>query len=811
MPTFLQDVRYGLRMLVKYPGFTAVAVITLTLGIGANTAIFTVANSLLLRPLPYRDPGGLVLVFSETSFQKDQSLPFSYLRFRMMNEQGHSFSGLAAFTNETFNLTGGGDPEQVSSARVSWNFFDVLGVRPDRGRSFAADEDQAGGKNVALISHELWVRRFGANPSLVGQNITLDSQSYTVAGVLPPGFRFAPLGANVDVFVPRVFELNLITPQQVQAGAGFLNAVGRLAPGVSLEKAQAEVDLLSERYRRENPTATDSAPNTSVKLDHLQNQVVSNFRPALLILLAAVGVVLLIACANVTNLLLSRSLTRRKEMAVRAALGAGQSRLFRQLLIETLMLAAVACAGGVLLGYVGTRVLVKLGHASLPPSAEPAVDFSVLLFSLAISVASGILVGLLPGKQISRVDLNSVLRDEGRANTGGPRRHAARSLLVISQVALCMVLLFASGLLVRSFIRLRTSYPGFDSRNVLTLQINLPTVKYGKRPELVAFYNQVLQGTRALPGVEASAISSALPLNPSRFSPVLVEGQAAVPLSQRPVLSIQTISPDYARVYHVPLLRGREFSEQDDASAPLVAIVNQALVHRFWPDENPIGKHLWLGRMTKPAEVVGVLGDVKNLSLVQNANPEVMLPFPQLPWATLNLSLRTSVEPHSIVPAVRRAILSIDKDQPITQVQSLDEILEAASAQPRFTMLLLGLFAATAFVLAIVGIYGVVAYSVSQRTHEVGIRMALGAVPDDILKMVVIQGMTLVGVGIAAGVAASLALSRLLASQLYQIRARDPITLAVSVVIFVAVALLASYLPARRATKVDPMVALRYE
>jgi len=803
----MKDVRYALRMLAKSPGFTSVAVLTLALGIGANTAIFTVANALLLRPLPFADPSRLALV----AVARSEFTLMSYLRFTTIQEQSRSFSSIAAVTNESFNFSGRGDAEEIPAARSTRNFFDVLGVRPLLGRTFVANEDQPGGKQVALISHSFWMARFGGSRDIVGQNITLDSRDYTVIGVLPPDFAFSYLGARIDIWAPRVYEMNLITPQQVQRGTGFLTAVARLRPGITREQAQAEMEVLNRQYQRANPGRPDSDPRLVVEVADLQQQVVANIRPALLLLLGAVGLVLLIACANVASLLLSRALVRKKEIAVRAALGAGRGVLLRQLIIESLVLAGVGGMVGVLLSRWGTHVLSTLAASTLPRLANLHIDGWVLAYTAAISLTSGLFFGLVPALQLSKPDLNAVLRAEGRGSSGNRRRNNARNILVVSQVALSMVLLVGAGLLIRSFIRLQTATPGFDPKNVLSMRISLPRTKYATRPQMIAFYNEALKQVGTLPGVQSVAISSALPVNATRRSPMLLEGQPEVALGQRPILNVQTISPDYTKVLHVPLIRGREFTEHDDADAPPVVMVNQAVVRHYWPNENPIGKRIYLGTLPRPAEVVGVLGDIKNESLAQETAPEVFLPFPQLPWASVNLTIRTTQDPHSSISAVRRQISAIDKDQPVTNVRTLEEMLEAASAQPRFTMVLLGIFASTALILAVVGIYGVIAYSVAQRTQELGIRMALGAAKSDVLRLVIGHGLLLTLSGVAIGVIASVALTRVLSSMLYKTSATDPIIFSSSAALFFVVAFIASYLPARRATRIDPTDALRYE
>lgn len=810
--TLFQDLRYGVRTLGKSPGFTAVAMLTLALGIGANTAIFTVANGLLLRPLPYTEPDRLVLLSMASHGQRAQAQVMSYLRFRSMVEHpAKSFSGIAAFVNESFNFSGRGDPEQLKAARVSWNFFDVLGVRPAMGRVFAGNEDVSGGKQVVLISHACWLRLFGGASDVLGQNITLDSRDYSVIGVLPAGFQFAPAGEDVDIWAPRVFELNIATPQQVYGGAGFLTVLARLQGGVRVDQAQAEMDVVNKQYQHDNPGRPDADPRQTVAVEKLQDQIVANIRPALLILMGAVGLVLLIACANVASLLLSRALGRKKEIAVRAALGAGRGVILRQLVTESLLLSAASGVIGILLSIWGTHALATFTQSTVPGMAGVHVDTWVLAFTAIVSLLSGILFGLAPALQLSKADLNSVLRDEGRGSTGSRRRNSARNLLVVAQVALSMVLLVAAGLLIRSFIRLQTASPGFDARNVLTMRIALPPTKYSTKPQMIAFYNRMLNEVRTLPGVQTVAMSSALPVNVTRLSPMLPEGQPVVPMAQRPILNVQTISPDYAAVLRVPLIRGRMFTEHDDENGPPVCIVNQTAVRRFWPNENPIGKHMYLGQVMKPVEIVGVFGDVKNWNLANDPNPEIFLPFPQLPWAWLYLDVRTPGDPHALITAVRHQIAMIDKDQPVTNVKSMEEVLQSASAQPRFTMFLLGIFSATAFILAVVGIYGVIAYSVAQRTQELGVRMALGAATADILRLVLNQGLRLTLTGIGIGLAVSIAVTRVMGSLLYKTSAHDPVAFVVSAVLFTVVAVVASYLPARRAVRIDPTDALRAE
>ncbi|MGH9864577.1 MAG: ABC transporter permease, partial [Candidatus Acidiferrales bacterium] len=641
MISLLQDLRYAARLLAKSPGFAAVAILTLALGIGANTAIFTVADALLLKPLPYSDPQHLVLVYATRDADRTAVGPFSHPRFELLRQRVRSLSSFAVFTFDRFNLTGRGEPRQIPSARVSWSFFNVLGVRPVLGRTFLPDEDQPGGNRVAVISHGFWLREFGGARNTIGQRLALDSQSYTIIGILPGDFSFQPLGNDIPIWIPREFELNLATPAHIQRGVGYLNGVGRLAPGVTLENAQGEMDVLDKEYRRDNPEKPDADPKRPIAVDRLQSQVVSNIRPAVLILMTAVGVVLLIACANVASLLLSRALKRKKEIAVRAALGAGRGAIIRQLLIESLLIAAMGGLAGIFAGYGGTQALLALNQNTVPElSTGIHMDWRVLLFTLAISLASGLFFGLAPALQISKTDLTSVLRDESRGSTGSRRGGTLQNALVVAQVALSMILLIGSGLLIRSFLALMTQDPGFDPRHVVTMQIDLPPSKYSTNAQMVSFYNELLREVQALPGVIAATVSSALPVNASRLSPMLAEGQPVVPYPQRPIVNIETISPDYAKVLRVPLIRGREFTAQDNEHAPTVAIVNQAFVRRYWPNQNPVGKHIQIGLIAAPVEVVGVFGDVKNSTLAEEPNPEILFPFPNLPWANLNLSVR---------------------------------------------------------------------------------------------------------------------------------------------------------------------------
>lgn len=809
MHSFLQDLRFGARMLRKNPGFAIAAIFTLALGIGGNTAIFTITSSVLLKALPYHDPQQLISL--DLQSKDGQSHCCSLNRFDLVHDRSHSFSGVVAAANDNFNFTGRGEPLQVPAARVSPEFFELLGVKPQLGRFFLPDEGQPAGKSVIVISDAFWRNRFGGDPGIVNQTVALDGKPYSIIGVLPAGIQFPFLGP-ADVWTPRYFEHTLFTPQRLRMGVGYLSIIGRLRPGVSRERATAELNVLHQQFQKENPGAPDAHPDLSTMVMNLQDSVVANIRGMLLMLSVAVGVVLLIACANVASLLLSRALSRRKEIAVRAALGAQRSVLVRQLLTESVLLAFLGGLLGLALSWAATRYLATLGDNNLPQGMPIAMDARVLLFMVAISVLTGLIFGIFPALQLSKTNVNQTLRDEGRGSTGGHRRVQLRGALVVGQVALSLMLLIGAGLLVRSFSRLLRVEPGFDPKNVLTMNVSLPTVKYADAQKQITFFDDLLRRVSALPGVRNAAISAALPLVPKRITPMLPEGLPEVPLAERPFLIVEAINPSWFQTMHVPLQAGREFSDADNATAPKVVIVNQAFARRFWPNENPVGKHVVVGRQNG-SEVVGVVADVKNSGLALDAKPQIYLPFPQLPWGNMNLLLRTATDPHTMISAVRAQIAALDSDQPVTNVQTVDELMDGSRAQPRFVLLLLGVFSAVAMVLAIIGIYGVLAYSVAQRRQELGIRLALGAGKADILRLVVVQGLGLTMTGVAIGLFAALLMSWLMASRisgfLYKISVRDLTTFVLAPLVFLLIALFASYVPARRATQVDPNEALR--
>lgn len=807
-----QDIRYGGRMLRRNPGFSTAAILTLALGIGGNSAIFTLTNAVLRKPLPYLDPQKLVTLDAQ---QKDQQSRCCTLGWTdLIRQRNHSFSGMAVSALDTFDLTGGGEPQQVVSARVSPGFFELLGVKPQMGRSFIEEEGRPEGKFVVIISDSLWHSRFGGNPQVVGETVNLDSTPYTIVGVLPPDVRFPFLGP-AEIWTPRYFEHSLFTPQRLRMGVGYLNMVARLRPGVSAKQALTEMQYLHEQYRKENPSAPDADPGVSVVMKDLQDSIVSNFRTQLLYLSLFVALVLLVACANVASLLLSRALVRSKEIALRAALGARRSSIIRQLLTESVLLSLVAGAIGLGLGYAFTRSLVSFSQGRLPQGIPINMDASVLLFTVVVSVLTGLLFGIVPALQLSRTDMNQTLRDEGRGSTGGRGRVQVKNLLVVGQVAISLVLLTSAGLLVKSFVKLLSIDPGFDSTNVLTMNISLPTVKYADAQKQNAFFDEVLRRVSALPGVRSAATSASLPLIPKRITPVLPEGQPEVPLAQRPFIIIEQSSPKLLETLRIPLKLGRAFTDADNAQAPKVIIVNETFARTYWPNQNPIGKHVVVGRGPAPSEVVGMAADVRNSGLAQPPQIQLYLPFAQISWGNMNLLVRTVTDPHTMISAIRAQIASVDPDQPVTNILTVDELMDGAVSQPHSMMLLLAAFSATALVLAVVGIYGALAYSVAQRRGELGIRLALGAGKSDILRLVVRQGVTLtllgIGIGTVMGIAVALIFPHWVADSLYlyNVSAFDLPTFVGTPLIFIVVGALASYLPAYRATKVHPTEALR--
>lgn len=803
----LHDLRYAARMQRKNPAFTIIAVIALGLGIGANTAIFSVVNTVLLRPLPYKDPERLVMVWEDASrhgYPRDTPAAANFIDWR---DQNQVFEGMAAIADTSFNLTGVGEPERFEGRRVSANLFPLLGVEPQIGRVFTAAEDQPGSQRVVLLSYGLWQRRFGGDPNIVGKALTLNGESYIVVGVMPARFQFP--SSDDEAWVPIAF-----TQQEASnRGRHYLQVLARLKPGVTLAQAQTEMSTIAARLQQQYP---EQNADLGAAVQSLHEHLVGDIRPALLILLGAVGLVLLIACANVANLLLARAAVRQKEIAVRVALGAKRTRLIRQFLTESVLLSMLGGVVGLVIAYVGLILLKTFIPENISQAREISIDFKVLAFTLLVSVLTGIIFGLAPAMQAARFNQMETLKEGGRdAATGGGGKRL-RSLLVMSEVAISLVLLIGAGLLINSFLRLRNVDPGFRADNLLTMKIVLPEPKYAEFERRSAFYTDVVQRVQSLAGVRSAAVTTNLPLYRQGNSiSISIEGRPDPPPGQELIVVTRIISPGYFETMSIPLLKGRQLTDQDTATTPNAVVISETMARRFWPGEDPIGKRIAAGRAQTPEDwiqVVGVVKDVRQFELNAEPRPQMYLSYRQAGFfAPRDLVVKTDVDPASMAATVRKAVWDIDKDQPVSNIRTMEEILAGSIARQRFSMLLLAIFAGVALVLAGVGIYGVMSYSVAQRTREIGIRMALGAQTGAVLKLAVGYGMKLVIVGIIVGLIASFALTRVMSTLLFGVTATDPATFTLISLLLVAVAALASYIPARRATKVDPMIALRYE
>jgi putative ABC transport system permease protein len=814
METLIHDLRYGLRMLIKNPGFSVVAVMALALGIGANTAIFSVVNTVLLRPLPFAEPERLVNVWESRPERGIKQMPASYPNFADWRDQNDVFEYIAAYDAESFTLTGDDNPARLEGAVVSADLFPLLGAQASLGRTFNRDDDKNGAPLTVILSQRLWKQRFNADPNIVGSVLTLNSKSYTVIGVMPEGFQFPLQNDPANLWTTYA---NQLTPTDGETiadarGAHFLQTIARLKPGVTIEQARATMETIGSRLSEKYP---DSNTGFSVTVNPTHEDMVGDVRPALLILMGAVGCVLLIACTNVASLLLARATTRHKEIAIRAALGASRLRVIRQLLTESVVLSLAGGALGLLIAMWSADALVSASGDQLLRSSQIGLDVRVLIFTLLVSVFTGMLFGLVPALHSSKTNLNESLKEGARGSSEGGRRMSLRNALVTAEVAIAVVLLVSAGLLIQSLWRLQRVDAGINPHNVMTFELGVPEVKYG--PEKQAeFFRQLQARLAALPGVEAASAVTPLPLSNRNMSISFEIDGRPMPKGQHPSSAFRLISLDYFRAMGIRFVRGRDFSERDGYNAPGVIIVNEEFVDKFFPGEDPIGKRVRPGISTnaggpKWREIIGVVGNVRHRALNRDFTPEYYVPGPQVPLDSMTLVVKTTGDPRGIVAGVRDEVRQMDKDLPIYNIRTMDEYLSASVAQPRLIALLLMIFAALALLLTAIGLYGVMSYSVAQRTHEIGIRMALGARPADVLRLVVGQGMTLAVVGVGIGLGVAFVATRVMASLLFGIGAKDPLTFAAIALMIAGVALAACFVPARRATKVDPMVALRYE
>lgn len=825
MSTLWQDIRYGVRMLWKNRGITAIVIFALALGIGANTAIFSVVNTVLLRPLPFDESDRLVFLHETSPVLDDMSI--SYPNFLDWRAHNQSFESIGVYNRASYNLTGIGDAERIVVGQMSADIFTALRVNALHGRVFTNDEDKPGGTPVVVLSYGLWQRRFGGQMSILNQPITLNNKSYTVIGVMPETFNGpSPGSRRMEMYVP-VGQLSDQPVWQSRGNHPGLYGVARLKPGVTIEQADADMNNLAANLGKQYPETNSS---TRVKLQPLLEIFVSDVRRALWVIFAAVGFVLLIACANIANLLLARATARRKEMAIRTAVGASRWRLARQLLTESVVLSLIGGAIGLLLARWGIDLILYVSPDAIPRSREIGLDWTVLAFTVGVSFITGILFGLIPALQAGEVDVHETLKETGR---GVSARQWLRSSLVVVEVATTLVLLIGAGLMIRSFYLLQKVNPGFSYEHLTSFSVSLPQKKYTSEETRASFYNRLLENLRALPGVESAAAASGLPLGNNGWqTSFVVDGQPLPPREQTPLMEACLVTPDYFRAMNIPLLRGRAFTDRDDRShlaqrdlskmnedertmAGLNAIViDEEFARRHWPNEEAVGKRIRLGREddAQKLEVIGVVGRVKMESLNQNSDRvQGYFSFGQIPSGGMTVIIKGSSDPNQLISSVRAAVKQLDPDQPIYNPRTMYEIRAESVAGERLNLTLLSLFAGIALVLAIVGIYGVMSYSVTQRTHEIGIRMAIGARPRDVFKMILGQGMKLALIGVAIGLLLAFALTRLMATMLFGVEPTDMPTFAAISILLISVAVLACYLPGRRATKVEPTISLRYE
>ena len=809
MHSFLQDLRFGARMLVKNPGFTLISVLTLALGIGANSAIFSVVNTVLLRPLPYKDSEQLVAVW-EVQTKVNQAM-FSPAEFLDYQTQNQSFSEMAAHRLMYVTLTGLGEPEQLDGRIVSGNFFSMLGVRAEQGRIFQPEDGRAGAPRVAIISHDFWQQRFGGDPNVIGKALTLSGEPVTLIGVMPSGFQDTnesnecQIWLNPHNVVPD-WSFNFTGDLLAIRQTAFLRVVARLKPNVTLQQAQTDLDAIAARLQQQYPRPSGHG----ARIISLHEQTVGNVRPTLLILLGAVSLVLLIACANITSLNLSRATERYKEIAVRTALGASRWRIVRQLLLESLLLAVLGGAGGWLFAYWSVRAIVVSGLSKIPRLSEIGLDYRILLFTVVIAVLTGLVFGLAPALVATKADLSSALKEGSRSVTAG--RNRLRQTLVIAEVGLAFVVLIGAGLLLSSFARLLAVKPGFNPQHLLTMRILLTNQQYIKGVDRKRFVGELNARLEAVPGVETVGIGDDLPIAGTDSSTTLqIQDQPAVSPDDSASVGLHVINPHYFDALGTRLLKGRVFTERDTAEAPSVFIINQTLAQRFWPHEEPLGKRVRYNSADPWGEIVGVVEDVKFDGLHLASTPHLFEPYQQNAWSFLVVSIRSPLDQSTLLPAVQREVRALDPNLPVSNVRMMDDVVAQSLATRRFVLVLFGLFAGLALLLAIVGIYGLLSASVSQRRRELGIRIALGATPGKVGRLIVGQGLKLILSGVVIGLVSALALQRVIRQLLYGVSPTDPLTFTMISLLLIAVALLACWIPARRATKVDPLTALRVE
>ncbi len=799
-----QDLRYGARMLLKNPGFTAVAVITMAIGIGANTAIFGIVNAVLLRPLPFKDPARLVTVWESNAARGQTHGAVGGANFTDWKNQNQVFDPLVAYFDWNYNLTGDDEPQRLTAAVVSAGFFQMLGAEAALGRVLLPDDDQEANENVVLLSSALWHSRFGAEREIIGRTITLNGLPHTVVGVMPAGFDFP--NDKTEIWRPMA-----MSPQAAQNREGkWLKVAGRLKPGVSFEQASAEMNTIAGRLAESYPKTN---AEWGVNLIPLHEELVGDTSRFLLTLFGAVLFVLLIACVNVANLLLARSAARRKENAIRAALGAGRLRLLRQLLVENMLLGALGGALGLALAFSSLHTLIALSPADVPGLSRATIVGRVLVFTVALSLLTTLLFGLVPAWRASKPDLNETLKDSGHATTGKSGRRL-QDFLVVAEVAAGVVLLVGAGLMIRSFLRLQAVEPGFNPNNVLTMRVMLPANKYGDNHQSIAFFEQALERIKTLPGVVSAGAVQDLPLgkNEMHFG-FSIEGRPEVQAAARPEAAYRAVTEDYLRTMGIPLVAGRAFTAADTLQTTPVVMVNQTMARRFWPDDDPLGKRIRFGEPNDPVyTIVGVVGDIKHLGLADNESAAIYQPHAQKRFAWLrwmSIVVRADTAPRGLIAAIRGRIAEVDRAQPAYDIATMDQLLSESVMRPRFSTFLFSLFALLALMLAAVGLYGVMSYAVAQRTHEIGLRMALGAQVRDVLKLIVGRGMTLTVLGLVIGLAGAIAFTRVLKTLLFNVSTTDPLTFASVAGLLLGVALFACYVPARRAAKLDPLVALR--